>query len=55
MDQSEIENKDSFIDWKDFSKECLKKLGLGGESILQVEGPSQVNPHKNHKIELINI
>lgn len=49
-----IESKDHPIDWTDFSKEHIKKLGLEGNGILLVEGPSPVNPNKNHKIEVIN-
>lgn len=48
-----VENKQTNIDWKDFSKEQLKQLGLSGSGILLAEGPSLANPDKNHKIELI--
>ncbi len=49
-----IESKDNPVDWTDFSKEHIKRLGLEGHGILLVEGPSPVNPDKNHKIEVIN-
>ena len=49
-----IESKDNPVDWTDFSKEHIKRLGLEGNGILLVEGPSPVNPDKNHKIEVIN-
>jgi len=49
-----IESKDHPADWTDFSKEYIKRLGLEGNGVLIVEGPSPVNPDKHHKIEVVN-
>jgi len=50
-----VESRYNPVNWTDFAKNKIKKLGLQGSSILKVEGPSPVNPQKNYKIEVINL
>jgi len=50
-----IINKQRPVDWKEFIKEQTENLGVSGESVLVVEGPSPDNPARNHKIALIKL
>ena len=50
-----IEIKQDSIEWKRFVKETLDMLGLKGDSILTVEGPSPTQPDKDNKIEIIKL
>jgi len=40
-------------DWTELGKRYFSQLGLPGNSILQTEGPSDDNPERHHKIELM--
>ena len=40
-------------DWSDFARDYARKYNLHGECIIQTEGPSPENPHRNHKMEMI--
>ncbi|MDR0477534.1 MAG: pyruvate kinase [Desulfobulbaceae bacterium] len=40
-------------DWTELGKRYVRELELPGNSILQTEGPSDDNPERHHKIELI--
>jgi pyruvate kinase len=42
-------------DWTDFARDYVLKYGLRGGCIIQTEGPSPENPHRNHKMEIIDV
>ena len=42
-------------DWTDFARDYVLKYGLRGGCIIQTEGPSTENPHRNHKMEIIDL
>ena len=42
-------------DWTDFARDYVLKYGLKGGCIIQTEGPSPENPHRNHKMEIIDL
>jgi pyruvate kinase len=42
-------------DWTDFARDYVLKYGLKGGCIIQTEGPSPENPHRNHKMEIIDV
>ncbi|MDR3089899.1 MAG: pyruvate kinase [Desulfobulbaceae bacterium] len=42
-------------DWTQLARNYAARFNLTGHSILQTEGPSDDNPERHHKIELINI
>ena len=42
-------------DWTDFARDYVLKFALKGGCIIQTEGPSPGNPHRNHKMEIIDV
>lgn len=42
-------------DWTDFARDYALKYNLKGSCIIQTEGPSPENPHRNHKMEIIDL
>jgi pyruvate kinase len=42
-------------DWTDFARDYTLKYNLKGSCIIQTEGPSPESPHRNHKIEIIDL
>ena len=42
-------------DWRSFAAEWLDRLGISGQRVMLVAGPSTRNPNANHRIELIRL
>lgn len=42
-------------DWTDFARDYALKYQLKGSCLIQTEGPSPENPHRNHKMEIIDL
>ena len=42
-------------DWTDFARDYALKYQLKGSCIIQTEGPSPENRHRNHKMEIIDL
>ncbi len=42
-------------DWTDFARDYVLKYQLKGSCIIQTEGPSPESPHRNHKMEIIDL
>lgn len=42
-------------DWTDFARDYAIKYQLTGSCIIQTEGPSPESPHRNHKMEIIDL
>ncbi len=42
-------------DWTDFARDYAVKYQLKGSCLIQTEGPSPENPHRNHKMEIIDL
>jgi pyruvate kinase len=42
-------------DWTDFARDYALKYHLNGSCIIQTEGPSPESPHRNHKMEIIDL
>ena len=42
-------------DWTDYARDYAIKYRLKGSCIIQTEGPSPESPHRNHKMEIIDL
>ncbi|MDD2465758.1 MAG: pyruvate kinase [Desulfobulbus sp.] len=42
-------------DWTDVAREYAVRFQLRGSCVIQTEGPSPENPHRNHKMEIIDL
>lgn len=42
-------------DWTDYARDYAIKYQLKGSCIIQTEGPSPESPHRNHKMEIIDL
>ncbi|MGE4560977.1 MAG: pyruvate kinase, partial [Desulfobulbus sp.] len=42
-------------DWTDAAREYVVCFQLKGSCVIQTEGPSPENPHRNHKMEIIDL
>jgi len=42
-------------DWTDYARDYAMKYRLTGSCIIQTEGPDPENPHRNHKMEIIDL
>lgn len=42
-------------DWTDYARDYAIKYRLKGNFIIQTEGPDPENPHRNHKMEIIDL
>lgn len=42
-------------DWTDFARDYAINYQLTGSCIIQTEGPSPESPHRNHKMEIIDL
>jgi pyruvate kinase len=43
------------VDWTDYARDYAIKYRLAGSCIIQTEGPSPESPHRNHKMEIIDL
>ncbi|MGD9948594.1 MAG: pyruvate kinase [Desulfobulbus sp.] len=42
-------------DWTDAARDYVLRFQLKGSCVIQTEGPSPENPHRNHKMEIIDL
>ena len=43
------------VDWTDVARDYAVRFQFNGSCIIQTEGPSPENPHRNHKMEIIDL